>query len=231
VPLTPVRGWRPALCLDRLSVNTTSQVVYQLKGPFHDGTTHILFSPQDFIARIAALAPRPRVTLTRYHGVFAPNSPFRQLIVPASNTSPRRKTRTSPDDQPTEKHTPNRHPAEMTEPPTAPLSWAQRLNRVFNIDITRCPLCGGQVRLIADVTDPVLIRKILDHVNSQAPPRLPPRRAKPHQTLPDLFAERCTAAGNRRPCAPASLTSVSPSRLYNNILNQRAKSENSPSFA
>ena len=35
-----------------------------------------------------------------------------------------------------------------------------------------------------------LIRKILDHVNSRAPPRLPPRRAESHQTPPDLFAER-----------------------------------------
>ena len=40
------------------------------------------------------------------------------------------------------------------------------------------------------LTDPELIRKILDQVNSRAPPRLPPARAKPHRTLPDLFAER-----------------------------------------
>jgi len=64
------------------------------------------------------------------------------------------------------------------------------LKRVFDIDITLCPLCGGQLRVIADVTDPDLIRKILDHVNSRAPPRLPPRRAESHQTPPDLLAER-----------------------------------------
>ena len=51
---------RPALCLDRLSVNASGQVVYQLKNPFRDGTTHVLFSPADFIARLAALVPRPR---------------------------------------------------------------------------------------------------------------------------------------------------------------------------
>jgi hypothetical protein len=50
-----------------------------------------------------------------------------------------------------------------------PLTWAQRLKRVFEIDITLCPLCGGQLRVIADVPDPALIRKILDHVNSRAP--------------------------------------------------------------
>jgi hypothetical protein len=81
-------------------------------------------------------------------------------------------------------------PAETTHAPTAPLTWAQRLKRVFAIDITLRPLCGGQLRVIADVTDPELIRKILDHVNSRVPPRLPPRRAESHQTPPDLFAER-----------------------------------------
>jgi hypothetical protein len=38
-------------------------------------------------------------------------------------------------------------------------------------------LGGGQLRVIADITDPELIRKILDHVQQRAPPRLPPRRA------------------------------------------------------
>jgi hypothetical protein len=45
------------------------------------------------------------------------------------------------------------------------------------------------LRVIGDVTDPDLIRKILDHVNSRAPPRLPPRRAESDTTHPDLFAE------------------------------------------
>ena len=76
------------------------------------------------------------------------------------------------------------------DPPTAPLTWAQRLKRVFDIDITRCPLCGGQLRVIADITDPDLIRKILDHVQKRAPPRLPPRRAPSDTTYPNLFAKR-----------------------------------------
>ncbi len=52
----------------------------------------------------------------------------------------------------------------------APLTWAQRLKRVFNIDITICPLCGGTMRVIADITDPDIIQKILDHIEAQPPP-------------------------------------------------------------
>jgi len=52
----------------------------------------------------------------------------------------------------------------------APLSWAQRLKRVFNIDIALCPLCGGTMRVIADITDPDIIQKILDHIEAPLPP-------------------------------------------------------------
>ena len=37
---------------------------YPLKTPYRDGTTHVLFEPVDFIARLAALVPKPRVNLT-----------------------------------------------------------------------------------------------------------------------------------------------------------------------
>ncbi|HIG40349.1 MAG: hypothetical protein ABGY96_09600 [bacterium] len=55
----------------------------------------------------------------------------------------------------------------------APLTWAQRLKRVFNIDITLCPLCGRAMRVIADITDPDIIQKILDHIEAQPPPTKP----------------------------------------------------------
>ena len=42
--------------------------VYQLKNPYRDGTTHFVFDPLDFLARLAARVPRPRGNLVRYHG-------------------------------------------------------------------------------------------------------------------------------------------------------------------
>jgi hypothetical protein len=42
--------------------------VYQYKQPFRDGSTHKGLEPLDFIARLAALVPRPRLNLTRFHG-------------------------------------------------------------------------------------------------------------------------------------------------------------------
>ena len=65
---------RPAVATQRLSLTRQGDIRYSLKTPYRDGTTHAIFEPLDFIARLAALVPRPRVNLTRFHGVFAPNS-------------------------------------------------------------------------------------------------------------------------------------------------------------
>jgi hypothetical protein len=53
------------------------KVRYELKTPYSDGTTHVFFDPIDFIGKLAALIPPPRLNLTRFFGVFAPNSNLR----------------------------------------------------------------------------------------------------------------------------------------------------------
>jgi len=45
------------------------------------------------------------------------------------------------------------------------------LRRLCAIDLSICPDCGGRLRVIADVTRPDIIEKILEHVaRQQAPP-------------------------------------------------------------
>ena len=45
------------------------------------------------------------------------------------------------------------------------MTWAMRLKRVFDIEIDICIECGGEVRIIASIEDPVVIRMILAHLN------------------------------------------------------------------
>jgi hypothetical protein len=61
---------RPAIANERLSVNRAGQVVLKLKTAFRDGTTHIVVSPLEFMQRLAALVPRPRLHLIRFHGCW-----------------------------------------------------------------------------------------------------------------------------------------------------------------
>ncbi len=57
-------------------------MVLQLKSAYQDGTTHIVLSPLQFMQRLAALVPRPRLHLIRFHGVLAPHAKLRTAIVP-----------------------------------------------------------------------------------------------------------------------------------------------------
>ena len=60
-----------------------------MKSAFKDGTTHIVMSPLEFMQRLAALVPRPRLHLIRFHGVLAPNAKLRREIVPSPPEQPR----------------------------------------------------------------------------------------------------------------------------------------------
>jgi hypothetical protein len=44
------------------------------------------------------------------------------------------------------------------------LGWAQRLKRVFAIDIEKCEKCDGKMKVIASIEDPDVIDKILKHL-------------------------------------------------------------------
>ncbi|MFQ5422003.1 MAG: transposase, partial [Anaerolineae bacterium] len=168
---------RPAVSEQRLSLTPNGNIRYRLKTPCRDGTTHVIFEPLDFIARLAALVPKPRVNLTRFHGVFAPNSKYRALVTPARRGRGNKARRAD------EPPTPAQRRASMT--------WAQRLKRVFNIDIETCGACGGAMKVIACIEDPVVIKQILDHLKHKAeasePRALPESRAPPAGLPPGLF--------------------------------------------
>jgi hypothetical protein len=71
------------------------------------------------------------------------------------------------------------------------MSWAQRLKRVFNIDIETCRECGGAVKVIACIEDPVVIKQILDHLKHKAetsePRTMPGNRSPPAGPQQGLF--------------------------------------------
>ena len=54
---------RPAVSEKRLSLTSNGNIRYQLKTPYSDGTTHVIFEPLDFMARLAALVPNPEIIL------------------------------------------------------------------------------------------------------------------------------------------------------------------------
>ena len=158
---------RPAIAEQRLSLASNGNVVVALKTPFDDGTSHVVLSPMEFMGRLAALVPKPRVNLTRFHGVFSPRSRLREYAVPIK-----------PVDEPARASQSGNRVYSMT--------WAQRLKRVFAIEIEKCEKCGGKVKIIASIEDPEVIEKILKHLGldeaSQARNRSPPTGLFDHPT-------------------------------------------------
>ena len=160
---------RPALANERVQCNGAGQVVLKLKTPWRDGTTHIVMSPLEFMQRLAALVPRPRLHLIRFHGVLAPNAKLRARVVPAG-----------PQGQADASERAAAEPGCVHFRP-ARMSWARLLKRVFEIDLEHCPNCGGDLKIIAAILDAPMIERILNHLGLQA--RAPPRAAARGQTL------------------------------------------------
>lgn len=134
----------------------------------------MIFEPVDFIAKLAALVPKPRVNLTRFQGVFAPNSKHRARVTPAKRGKGSQKVTEGQD----EKTPAQRHVA---------MTWAHRLKRVFGIDVETCRVCGGAARVIACIEDPVVIKTILIHLEKKAAMdsgvQIPDSRAPPQASL------------------------------------------------
>ncbi len=165
-----------------------------------------MLEPLDFLARLAALVPTPRVNLVRFHGVFAPNSRHRARVTPAGRGPGARHSPIAPLPEPAE-----------TSGQSPPSGWARRLARVFGIDVRTCNDCGGQLRVIACIEDRLTIDSILAHLES--------RRSLPG---PTDHATRCRAPpsplGRARRDVGAGLAAVRvlrPERLCRRLIDCR----------
>lgn len=106
--------------------------------------------------------------------MFAPHSRLRAAVTPAH-----RGVGSKADSADADKLITPRHVA---------MTWAQRLKRVFAIDIDVCARCGGKLTVIASIEQPEVIARILAHREKTAPDpqqaelplgaRAPPQQAR-----------------------------------------------------
>jgi hypothetical protein len=75
---------RPPVATERLSRLADGTLLYRLKHRWRDGTTHVVFTPQELIEKLAALVPPPRFHLARYHGILGPCASERDRVVPGT---------------------------------------------------------------------------------------------------------------------------------------------------
>jgi hypothetical protein len=168
---------RPALSLERLSELPNGLIAYRTKYPLRGGRTHRIMTPLELLARLAALTPPPRYPLVRYHGVLAPASKWRRLVVP------------DPESSPCEHADAPSPPAERVEPKTGKscpeltrsnpdtseegkraartssyIDWATLMRRGLGIDVLDCPKCHQRMRPVAVIEREETIEKIMSHL-------------------------------------------------------------------
>jgi hypothetical protein len=81
-------GWSISvdICFTRRSRKTdctsgSTGGVVTLKRAWRDGATRLVFEPLEFLAKLAALMPRPEINLVLHHGVLAPHARWRTRAI------------------------------------------------------------------------------------------------------------------------------------------------------
>jgi len=123
--------------------------------PGANGVVDLL--PFEFLDRLADLVPPPRKHRHRYHGVFAPNHKLRRAVTALAigNIGKRREATTgghAAGGQPTEGCCDTQ--AKPRSHDTSRIAWAKLMARVGEEFPLQCPACGGDIRMIAFITEP-----------------------------------------------------------------------------
>jgi len=158
---------RSPVSLERMDYSLdTEQVVYHSK-PGHDREAPERLEPMEFIARLLTHIPDPHRHEIRYYGYYSS----------VARAEPQTAD-PSPDSTETCSAFPTLEESAVAAARIAALRrrWADLIRRVYEIDPLVCARCGGPMRVVSFITQPSVIRRILDHLRRQeAETRGPPR--------------------------------------------------------
>src|SRR5262249_4792304 len=118
--------------------------------PSRTGQTFIQLEPLEFIERISAFIAYPRRHRRTYHGVFAPNSPLRKRVVANAQKMPEKK--------------PQSNQGAVKKVEKVSQNWAKLIARIYEVDPLKCRACGKKIKIVAFVTQPAEIRRILSGI-------------------------------------------------------------------
>jgi hypothetical protein len=168
---------RPPFGQGRLRRLHDGRIAVALQRRWADGTTHLVFTPMELLQRLVPLVPRPRINLLLYHGVLAPNAPWRREVVARAEPEADARESCPPSTPAAEEH--EDAPPHRARPKYR--AWADLMRRAFETDVLACPKCGGRMVVLATIEDPAVVRRILTHLGLSVDPGdpLPAARGSP----------------------------------------------------
>ena len=119
----------------------TGQVVYRSKG----GVTTKTFDALECLAAMCSHMPNKGEQMVRYYGYY-------------SNVARGKRKKAAEDDNIPCVLEPELSDREFRK------NWARLIQKIYEVDPLVCPKCSGEMRIIAFIEDPALIKKILKHL-------------------------------------------------------------------
>ncbi|MEJ2188365.1 MAG: transposase [Acidobacteriota bacterium] len=162
---------RPPISLERMAWEGLGEVRYRRKLG-HEGSEFgerevEAFDPEEFLARVIMHIPEPRRHLVRYYGWYSNVSRGKRRK--AGREHERTVGAVSGPPSPTAR-------AEARDVRALRRSWAQLIKQIYEVDPLVCPSCGGEMKVIAFITEHDVIDAILRHLQrkdrqaARAPP-------------------------------------------------------------
>jgi hypothetical protein len=161
--------------------------------PLANGSTELILPALELLGRLSAFIAPPRIHRHRYLGVLAPNAPLRAAVTArasapaeadagrATSSSARNVAEGATGDQSPSEEKPRRPAVSL---------WAMLLARSYELFPRVCPSCGGEMEIIAFITEAPTVRAILEHIGepSAAAP-ISPCRGPPEWEMFDQTVE------------------------------------------
>ena len=163
---------RAPIRLDTVTRSDDDRVVVTTPSHPSSGNTVLLLDPLDWIHAICQQIPDPGQHLTRYYGAYA-NRNRKALSQNALTACLPSCTDTKIDKGSTISTSSRAH-------------WARLIRKVFEVDPLLCPKCGSEMKILAVLTNPKVVDRIIRHLDKNAvTPRSPPPMSTPlDPTLP-----------------------------------------------
>jgi hypothetical protein len=109
----------------------------------------------EFVAWVLVQIPDPRGHSVRYYGFYSNVARGKRKRAAPAEPSPSGealKVETTP---------------ERADRAVLRRRWAKMIRRVYEVDPLMCPRCGGEMRLVGFITEPAVIKRILDHLRKR----------------------------------------------------------------
>jgi hypothetical protein len=139
---------RPPVAEDRIHETDDRRILLDIPPDPKTGDTVLFLDPMEWLRRVTNQIPDPRRHLTRFYGAY-------------SNRL--RKRYRKEDGEVTVRPVEDAHRL-----PKSRASWARLLKMVFEVDPLTCRRCGAAMKVIAVITAPALIDRLLKHVRGKA---------------------------------------------------------------